>query len=76
MHSKAGGVCPSARTIKVLKSTSTTFEEADTVPLLTNIVTSDSFAAPSLLMMQNLDDDHASLPVKKNSSGQQSQGPC
>ncbi len=76
MHSKAGGVCPSARTIKVLKSTTTTFEEADTAPLLTNIADSDSFAASSLLMMHNLHDDRASLPVKKNSSVEQSQEPC
>ncbi len=69
MHSKAGGVCPRVRTIKVLKSTTTTFEEADTVPLQTNIGASDAFAAPSLLMMHNLHDDRASLPVKKNSSG-------
>ncbi len=76
MHSKAGGVCPSARTIKVLKSTTTTFEEADTVPLVTNIGNSDAIVASSLLMMHKLHDDRASLPVKKNSSVEQSQEPC
>ncbi len=53
----------------MLNSTTTALEEADTAPLLTNIVDSDAFAAPFLLMMHNLHDDRASLPVKKNSSG-------
>ncbi len=52
----------------MLKSTTTTFEEADTAPLLTNIVDSYALTVPFLLMMHNLHDDRTSLPVKKMSS--------